>query len=103
MSSKRFLVGAGIGLVIGSFLKEQWQKEHISPEKALRIVKRKLGQRGTVEGSWIHMIPETFEKKLLDYTVYRGGVSSTIEGEFHQFDFVVDANTGTILELTAQE
>ncbi|RXI98601.1 hypothetical protein DS745_20000 [Anaerobacillus alkaliphilus] len=103
MSFKRFLLGAGIGFVVGAVLKDQLTKELISPEKALRVVKQKLNKQGVVEGSWIHMIPESYEKNLLDYTVYRGGVSCTIEGDFYQFDFIVDGHTGTILELTSQD
>lgn len=103
MSLKRFLIGAGIGFFVGAVLKDQFTKELISPERALRVVKQKLNKQGSVEGSWIHMIPESYEKGLLDYTVYRGGVSCIIEGEFYQFDFIVDANTGAILELTSQD
>lgn len=103
MSLKRFLIGVGVGLLAGTVLKEQISKELVSPEKALRGVKQKLGKQGVIEGSWIHMIPEDYEKSILKYTVYRGGVSCTIEGEFYQFDFIVDANNGTILELTSQD
>ncbi len=103
MGLKRFLLGAGVGFVVGAVLKDQLTKELISPEKALRIVKQKLNKQGVVEGSWIHMIPESYEKNLLVYTVYRGGVSCTIEGEFYQFDFIVDGHTGTILDLTSQD
>ena len=103
MSFKRFLFGVGIGMVVGAVLKDQLTKELISPEKALRVVKQKLGKQGVIEGSWIHMIPEDLEKNLLDYKVYRGGVSCTIGGEFYQFDFVVDGNTGAILDLVSQD
>ncbi len=104
MSMKRFLLGAGIGFAVGTILKNQLTKELISPEKALRFVKQKLKeQQGVIEGSWIHMIPENYKKNLLDYTVYRGGISCTTEGEFYQFDFVVDGHTGAILELTSQD
>lgn len=103
MSFKRFLVGVGFGIFVGTVLKESLKKELITPEKALREVKQKVAQEGSIEGSWIHMIPETFEKQLLNYTVYRGGISATISGDFYQFDFIVDAHTGTILELTSQD
>lgn len=102
MGLKRFLLGAGIGFIAGALLQNGVKKELISPEKALRIVKRKVSEQGVVEGSWIHMIPESYEKQFLQYEVYRGGISATIEGEFFQFDFVVDAETGSIIELTSQ-
>jgi len=103
MGLKRFLIGAGIGFIAGAVFKDQITKQLMSPEKALRIVKQKLGEQGAVEGSWIHMIPENYEKNLLDYMIYRGGVSCIIGGEFYQFDFVVDSLTGAILDLVSQD
>lgn len=103
MSLKRFLFGAGIGFLVGVIYNDQITKKLISPEKALRIVKQKLKNQGAVEGSWIHMIPENYQKNLLDYKVYHGGVSCTIGSEFSQFDFVVDGHTGAILDLVLQD
>lgn len=103
MGLKQFLFGAGIGFLVGAVFKDQITKELISPEKALRIVKQKLRKQGAVEGSWIHMIPENYQKNLLDYKVYHGGISCTIGSEFNQFDFVVDGHTGAILDLVSQD
>ncbi|WNF39071.1 PepSY domain-containing protein [Bacillaceae bacterium IKA-2] len=103
MGLKRFLFGAGIGFLVGAFFKEKLTKELISPEKALRIVKQKLKEQGAVEGSWIHMIPENYQKNLLKYKVYHGGISCTIGSEFNQFDFIVDGHSGAILDLYSQD
>lgn len=102
MSLKRIAIGIGIGFIAGLVVRSNFSKENISPEKALRIVKQKLKDQVTIDGSWIHMIPESFSKDQLNYTVYRGGISSTAENENIQFDFIVDAETGTILELQSQ-
>ncbi|MGO4890078.1 PepSY domain-containing protein [Anaerobacillus sp. MEB173] len=102
MGLKRIAFGIGIGFIAGLVVRSSITKETVSPEKALRIVKEKLKTRVTIDGSWIHMIPETLTKDQLEYTVYRGGISSTQGQEDVQFDFVVDAATGTILELTSQ-
>lgn len=102
MGFKRIALGIGIGFIAGLVVRSNFSKENISPEKALRIVKQKLKDHVTIDGSWIHMIPESMTKDQLEYKVYRGGISSTTNSENIQFDFIVDSTTGTILELNSQ-
>ncbi|SFM08114.1 PepSY domain-containing protein [Salibacterium qingdaonense] len=101
MKVRDILIGAGVGLAAGYALKECTASSHISPEKALKTVKENIQDHIPVNGSWIHMTAENYMKDNLDYKVYRGGISSTQEGETKQMDFIVDAKTGTILELTS--
>ncbi|MFB5663931.1 PepSY domain-containing protein [Alteribacillus sp. HJP-4] len=101
MKTKDILIGAGVGFLAGYALKEYTNKDQISPEKALKTVKENIQDHIPVNGSWIHMTPESYKKDDLEYNVYRGGISSTKEGETKQMDFIVDAKTGTILELTS--
>lgn len=101
VSWKRVLIGIGIGFAAGMFLSKELQSEKISPEKVLKLVKQNLNEKFHITGSWIHMVPETFEKNEVTYTVYRGGITTTNqEDEVIQYDFIVDAKTGTILELS---
>ncbi|GAK02857.1 hypothetical protein JCM19037_1124 [Geomicrobium sp. JCM 19037] len=102
MKVKDLLVGAAIGFAAGYAVKEACAAKSVSPEKALKQVKESVSHRIPISGSWIHMNPEHYEKNELDYNVYRGGISSTAAGETKQMDFVVDAKTGTILELEKQ-
>ncbi|OLO40473.1 hypothetical protein BTR23_06825 [Alkalihalophilus pseudofirmus] len=98
---KRFAVGIGVGLVAGLLLSSKLGKELISPERALKQVKDKLSHSFNVTGSWIHMVPESWNKNQLEYTVYRGGLTTSTENDEHlQYDFIVDAKTGTILDVT---
>lgn len=99
MGLKRLVLGIGIGIAAGMFLRSKLTNEHIAPEKALRIVKQNLEPKMTINGSWIHMIPESFEKNNLEYTVYRGGITTLTDDSTIQYDFIVDANSGTILEI----
>ncbi|SDI42417.1 Predicted small secreted protein [Alteribacillus persepolensis] len=101
MRVKDILVGAGIGFLAGYALKEYSNNGQISPEKALKTVKENIQDQIPVNGSWIHMTAENYQKDDLEYKVYRGGISSTKEGETKQMDFIVDAKTGTILELSS--
>ncbi|SDH72525.1 MULTISPECIES: PepSY domain-containing protein [Alteribacillus] len=101
MKVRDILIGAGIGFLAGYALKEYAGGEQISPEKALKTVKENIQDHIPVNGSWIHMTAENYKKDDLEYKVYRGGISSTKEGETKQMDFIVDAKTGTILELSS--
>ncbi|WP_026690709.1 PepSY domain-containing protein [Alteribacter aurantiacus] len=105
MSWKRFIAGVGVGVAVAWFAKDQLEQTscNLSPERALKLVKRKMKDFGTIDGSWIHMMAEDFKSDNLTYSVYRGGVSCTIDGKLHAFEFLVDASTGTILKLKRQE
>ncbi|MDE5415863.1 PepSY domain-containing protein [Alkalihalobacterium chitinilyticum] len=97
---KRFALGIGVGLVAGLLLRSKIGQDLIAPERALKQVKNKLSHSFNVTGSWIHMIPETWNKNQLEYTVYRGGLTASTENDENlQYDFIVDAKTGTILDV----
>jgi predicted small secreted protein len=101
MSIKRFALGVGIGVVAGYFLRPSLEAEKVSPEKALKEVKKTVSSTHAISGSWIHMIPETVERENVRVEVYRGGISTTTESGTVQFEFLADTKTGTLLELKA--
>jgi predicted small secreted protein len=96
---KRFVAGLGIGLAAGYLLGHTLKCEKISPEKALKEVKKAVSQTYAISGSWIHMIPETVERNNISYTVYRGGLSTTTKEGTNQYEFIVDTKSGTLLDL----
>ncbi|WP_407272250.1 PepSY domain-containing protein [Radiobacillus sp. PE A8.2] len=100
MKWSKLVIAAGLGMVAGFFLKDQvTNMQALSPEKALRTAKEVFKKQGPISGSWIYMKPEDLSKNGLTYQVYRGGVTRTIDGENKQFEFYVDTNTGTIIEV----
>lgn len=100
MNWKRVAIGAGIGALAGVLIQMQVEKQQtISPEKALKSAKEIFKQQGPISGSWIYMKPEEMEKNGLTYTVYRGGVTRLIDGKSTQYEFKVDAETGSILDV----
>ncbi|TMW71768.1 PepSY domain-containing protein [Alteribacter natronophilus] len=105
MSWKRFITGVAVGAAAAWLVKEQCDQSDcsLSPERALKLVKRRMRDFGSIDGSWIHMMAEEFHNDNLTYSVYRGGVSCTIDGQLHAFEFLVDATTGTILKLKKQD
>ncbi|WP_117170647.1 PepSY domain-containing protein [Paraliobacillus sediminis] len=99
MNWKPVAYAAGIGAVAGFIVKDQLTKQPIKPEYALKRAKEAFKQQGPVSGSWIYMKPESFNKNDLNYTVYRGGITRTIDSTNKQFEFYVDAKTGSIIEV----
>lgn len=100
MNWKSFFVGAAVGLIGGYVVKEVIdQKTNVSPEKVLEQVKKQFKQNGPINGSWIHMEAEPYEKQQIHYRVYKGGISKNNNGSTEQFEFIADAQTGTLLEI----
>ncbi|XJZ26522.1 PepSY domain-containing protein [Bacillota bacterium Lsc_1132] len=100
MNWKSFFLGAAVGLAGGYAIKEIIkQKTHVSPEKVLEYVKNEFKQSGGVSGSWIHMEAESYEKGMLQYQVYKGGITKQENGTKEQYMFIADATTGTILDV----
>ncbi|CQR48174.1 Peptidase propeptide and YPEB domain protein [Paraliobacillus sp. PM-2] len=100
MDWKKFLCAAGAGALLGYAIRDRLSHQLIKPENALKLAKEAFKQLGPVSGSWIYMKPEEITKNSLNYTVYRGGITRTIDHTNIQFEFYVDANTGSIIEVT---
>ncbi|SCN00690.1 Propeptide PepSY amd peptidase M4 [Bacillus cereus] len=109
MSWKGLVAGLGVGFAAGYLVANKVQEQsHISSEKALKMVKQALkmvkqalSHKGEITGSWVHMVPETFEKYDVAYEVYRGGLTTMLDDIQERFEFLVDAKTGTVLEVIA--
>lgn len=101
MNWKTFITGAAAGFAAGYVVKELSNKNSmVSPEKVLTTIKTTLGDEGTnIRGSWIMMKPEKYTRNSLDYDVYKGGLTKVDGRESSQFEFIADANTGTILDI----
>lgn len=103
MSWKKSFFAVGLGVLGGYLLQKQLDAGGISPEKALKSVKGRVGEKHTIDGSWVHMQPETVEKYGLDYSAYRGGITVSTDDQVKHYNFLVDAGTGTVLEFTPDE
>ncbi|WP_379965333.1 PepSY domain-containing protein [Ectobacillus sp. sgz5001026] len=101
MNWKNILLGVGLGFTAGYFVANQLQQNgHISADKALKMAKKVFSEKGEITGSWIHMVPEVWEKYDIAYDVYRGGVTTVTLDKQNRYEFLLDANTGTILDVT---
>ena len=97
---KHLIASTAVGFAAGWLISKQIQEKDLPPEKALHRVKHQLKGKLAIEGSWIQMVPEKLKKDKLEYTVYRGGITSKEDNVTKHYDFAVDSKTGTILELT---
>ncbi|RAK21197.1 putative small secreted protein [Anoxybacillus vitaminiphilus] len=94
MSWRKFFIGVGVGFAAAYILNASLDKKMISSEKALALAKNAFKQSGPIVGSWIQTNPEKYEKDHFVYDVYKGGISRETE----QYEFIIDAYTGKILE-----
>ncbi|MFC0522276.1 PepSY domain-containing protein [Pontibacillus salicampi] len=100
MSWKKSVAAVGVGAVVGYAVAKQFNDhQQLSPEKALKFAKESFKRQGPISGSWIHMKTEELNKDDLPYTVYRGGVSRSVDGETKQYEFLIDAHSGTVLDV----
>ncbi|WP_440896139.1 PepSY domain-containing protein [Amphibacillus sp. Q70] len=97
MNWRKVLGALGIGVAIGYFVKTKISEMPVQPEQALKLAKEKFKEGGAVSGSWIYMKSEELNLHGLNYLVYRGGITRTINDANQQFEFYVDAYTGTII------
>jgi predicted small secreted protein len=100
MNWKAFCLGAAAGIIGGFAIKKAMtNKGSVSPEKVLEHVKTQFNEEGPINGSWIHMETESYEKEKVRYQVYKGGISTYENGANEQYEFIADALTGAILEV----
>jgi predicted small secreted protein len=100
MNWKSFILGIGIGAAGGILLSDKLKDaSFVSAEKVLKEVKLSFKKEGRIDGSWISMKPEDYQKHSLSTKVYKGGVSRRSEGGLEQYEFLADAYTGTVIDV----
>ncbi|WP_246941319.1 PepSY domain-containing protein [Bacillus pinisoli] len=93
-----FLAGIAVG-VIGTYAIQKLKPSYISSDQALKLVKQEMKKQGPIDGSWIHMEPETYVRNNITYRVYKGGISRVNDNNPEQLEFVVNAENGTIIDV----
>jgi predicted small secreted protein len=97
---KSLILGAGVGFIGGYLVKDTvTSRTYISAERVLLQVKKSFKREGTIDGSWIHMKTEDYQKHAIKTKVYRGGISRSQNGQLQQFEFIADAYTGSVLDV----
>jgi predicted small secreted protein len=100
MQWKSFLLGVAVGALSGYATNKYLSSQsYLSAEKVLDHAKKLFKEQGPISGSWIHMKVEPFVKNQVTYQVYKGGISRNALDGREQFEFIADANTGTLLDI----
>ena len=95
------LVGvAALGVAGGIVANKKYQEiKTLSPEEILDIIKQQFLKEGTIEGAWINYTKEPLRKFAVTYTTYKGGITRKEGDDTVQYEFVADAQTGSILDI----
>ncbi|MGD6816915.1 PepSY domain-containing protein [Metabacillus sp. 84] len=99
MKCKGLLAGIALGFAAAYLLKDQLKSPFISSDKALQLVKKEFRKKGPIEGSWIYTVPEDYSIHDSNHKVYKTGITRTTEGALEQFEAIVHAQTGLLLEV----
>ncbi|MBY6035141.1 PepSY domain-containing protein [Fictibacillus nanhaiensis] len=98
----RTILFAGLAGALAGYTVSRKRNEWISPEKALNLLKEKASEQYTITGAWILVNREETRVHNLPHTVYKGGFSHSKQGSAVHYEFLVDASTGTLLQLEAK-
>ncbi|MCK6258097.1 hypothetical protein LCY76_16090 [Fictibacillus sp. KIGAM418] len=99
MKASKWILAGVAGFAAG-YVAAKRAPQNLTPEKALKLVKSLTKDEFMVTGSWISVQPEEVKRFGLPFTVYKGGLSSTLNSTLTQFDFMIDAKTGTLLDIS---
>lgn len=99
MKIRYILLGAGLSLAAAFIVKQYADNAYISSEKALQIVKSAFKQRGPIDGSWIYTVPEPYVINGETVPVYKTGVTRSAFGELEQYEVMIHAKTGMIVDI----
>lgn len=87
-----FLLGAATASLISS-------KKTLKADDLLKKIKKEFLKEGPIDGSWIELTKVPWKKYAYDTDVYYGGISRFEENKLIQYEFIVDAYTGSLIDL----
>ena len=90
------MAGIAGGFSVGGLFK---RLRRPTPNQILSQVKRAFLKEAPIEGSWIEMKKSPLQKFALRTDVYYGGITRYEDGQLVQYEFLADANTGSILDI----
>jgi predicted small secreted protein len=99
MNWGRFVAGVVTGVVASYLITQKKPATFIKPEKIIQMVRNRYKSKMSIVGSWIHTEPKAGELNGIQYNLYEGGFTGVVNGSPRFYEFVVDAETGTLLKV----
>ncbi|KYG58216.1 PepSY domain-containing protein [Planococcus maritimus] len=102
MKNRDLLIGFAAGAAAAYIAKEVYEnKQTLYPaDDVLKKVKQSFKEEGPIDGSWIFMKTEPYNQHAVKTDVYKGGITRHRDDELEQYEFLADAYTGAVLEVT---
>ncbi len=102
MKKRDLLIGFAAGATAAYVAKEVMdRKQTLYPaDDVLKKVKQSFKEEGPIDGSWIFMKTEPYKQHAVTTEVYKGGITRHQNDELEQFEFLADAYTGAIVEVS---
>lgn len=85
-----------LGMLTFAFFK---QKKSLKADDILKSIKKEFLKEGPIDGSWIELSKVPWKKFAYETDVYYGGISRYEESKLVQYEFIVDAYTGSLIDL----
>lgn len=95
-----FSVSLILSFILGLFAFSVYKKKKtMKADDLLKSVKKEFLNEGPIDGSWIELTKVPWKKFAYETDVYYGGISRYEESELVQYEFIVDAYTGSLIDL----
>lgn len=85
-----------LGVLTFAFIKKH---KSLKADDLLKSVKKEFLKEGPIDGSWIELTKVPWKKFAYETDVYYGGISRYEENKLVQYEFIVDAFTGSLIDL----
>ena len=96
-------VTLGASGIAGLLAGKLFGKRPYPANRALKQIRRDFAKEGTITGSWIDHRQTPFQRFAVKTSAYQGGLTRLEDGEPVNYEFKVDAFTGSLLELKRLE
>lgn len=93
-------IGIGIGLVTGlATALVAKRKKQLAADDVLNKIKKEFLKEGPIEGSWINFEKKPIRKFAIHTEGYSGGITRLEDEHLTTYEFLADANTGSVLDI----
>lgn len=85
-----------LGILTFTFINS---RRSLKADDLLASVKKEFLKEGPIDGSWIELTKVPWKKFAYETDVYYGGISRYEDNKLVQYEFIVDAYTGSLIDL----